>query len=155
MSLPSKLGNINPFGGRFGLSYTTFAYSSLIVGSPSADDTFSVSLSFQITNTGRITGSEAAQVYVVLPAGGPTTPKYQLRAFSKVKDVKPGETRTVQIRLDKYAVSFRDITAANGEKTGVWRAREGVYGVTVGSSSEHLHLQGEFKLEEGFTWEGL
>lgn len=71
--------------------------------------------------------------------------------------MQPGESRKVEIRLDKYAVSFWDVTAAaaNGEKTGVWRVREGKYGVTVGSSSECHHLQGEFELDGGFVWEGL
>jgi len=112
-------------------------------------------VSFTITNTGKLTGSEAAQVYITLPDGGPTTPKYQLRAFNKVKDLKAGGKRDVQIKLGKYAVSFWDINGASGRRTGVWRVREGKYGIVVGSSCVDHHLRGEFEVKEGFVWEGL
>ena len=102
-------------------------------------------------------GSEVVQVYITLSQGGPTTPRYQLRAFRKVRDLKPGETREVEVILDKYAVSFWDTTAASAarKKTGVWRTRAGMYEVVVGSSSVHHHLNGEFEVEHGFVWEGL
>jgi beta-glucosidase len=114
-----------------------------------------VGVSLSVTNTGTVTGSEVVQVYVTLPPGGPTTPKYQLRAFKKVKKVKPGDTREVNVVLDKYALSFWDVTAAEGKKTGVWRAREGLYRIAVGSSSVHHHLSGEFEVKHSFVWEGL
>jgi beta-glucosidase len=108
-----------------------------------------------VTNTGKVPGSEVVQVYVTLPEGGPTTPKYQLRAFKKVRDLKPGDTREVEVKLDKYAVSFWDINGAGGARTGVWRARGGVYGIAVGSSSVHHQLSGEFELKDEFVWVGL
>ncbi|KAF8589753.1 glycoside hydrolase family 3 protein [Ramaria rubella] len=148
-----KIQPLYPFG--FGLSYTSFSYSSLKITPLSSSGPFAIAVSFKVTNTGKIAGSEAAQVYVTLPSGGPTTPKYQLRSFKKVRDLQAGETREVQVTLDKYSVSFWDVTAAERKKTGVWRAREGKYRVVIGSSSVHHQLSGEFEIKNGFIWEGL
>ncbi|KAF8522652.1 hypothetical protein JB92DRAFT_3081948 [Gautieria morchelliformis] len=117
-----------PFG--FGLSCTTFSFSSLELTPLTSGGTFSLGVALNVTSTGKVPGSEVVQEYVTLPAGGPTTPKCQLRAFKKVK-------------LDTYAVSFWDIN-----RTGVWRARKGVYGIAVGSSSVHHQLSGVFEIKD-------
>jgi len=147
---------IDLLGFSFGLSYTTFSYSSLKVGSPRGSPP-TVYITFTVTNTGSVTGSEAAQLYITLPPNGLTTPKLQLRAFAKVRDLKPGAKRDVTVQLTKYALSFWDVTIT-GEKSkerGAWRAKEGIYSVAVGGSSNNLPLQGEFELKHGFVWEGL
>ncbi|GJJ11758.1 hypothetical protein Clacol_005996 [Clathrus columnatus] len=147
-----------PFG--FGLSYTTFSYSSspLNITQKSSPSNLTVTLSFTLTNTGSITGSETPQVYISLPKSSPshpipTTPEWQLRGFSKIKDLKPGEKRNVEIVLDKYAFSFWDVTI------GAWRVYPGKYKVVVGSSSASVDfvLGGEVVIKEGdgFVWEGL
>jgi beta-glucosidase len=71
--------------------------------------------------------------------------------------LKPGEKREVTVHLNKYAVSFWDITITGGKskERGVWRAKEGIYKVFVGGSSDDLSLEGEFEVQEGFVWEGL
>ncbi|KAH9857719.1 glycoside hydrolase family 3 protein [Lenzites betulinus] len=139
-----------PFG--FGLSYTTFDLSDLKVTtkarSAAADD-FAVQLEVTVTNTGSRKGSEVVQVYVSLPDIGLTTPKLQLRAFAKARDLAPGESKTVELSLDKYAVSFWDTRHQQ------WKAVAGTYEVHVGKSSEDIVLQGEFAVEQEFTWVGL
>lgn len=102
-----------------------------------------------VTNTGSRTGSEVVQVYVALPDIGLTTPRLQLRAFAKARDLTPEESRRVVIALDKYAVSYWDTTGQQ------WRAPNGVYGVHVGKSSEDILLESEFTVEQEFTWVGL
>jgi beta-glucosidase len=66
-----------------------------------------------------------------------------------VKNVEPGETRMVNILLDKYAVSYWE------EGLKYWRAGPGVYGTLVGASSDDIRLNGSFKLESVFEWSGL
>lgn len=159
---------------RFGLSYTDFSYGSLQISrnSTSKSTPINITVSFTLTNTGSLAGSETAQVYIspvkpkldgssVINIRVPTTPKWQLRGFHKAKDLKPGETRKVSVVLNKYAVSFWDVTLGDhelgGDKTGMWRVCEGVYDVAVGSSSADFKLLGTLEVGdgEGFVWEGL
>lgn len=137
---------------RFGLSYTTFAFSDLKVASSvqsGAADHFAVQVELTVTNTGSRAGSEVVQLYVSLPDIGLTTPRLQLRAFAKARDLAPGESKRVVLGLDKYAVSYWDTTGQQ------WRAPKGAYGVHVGQSSEDIVLEGEFAVEKEFTWVGL
>ncbi|KAI0654717.1 glycoside hydrolase family 3 protein [Cubamyces menziesii] len=139
-----------PFG--HGLSYTTFSFSDLHIQPttrvPSADN-FKAEVQVTVTNNGTIAGSEVVQVYVSLPDVGLTTPRLQLRAFAKVRDLNPGQSKTVTMTLDKYAVSFWN---ARGQQ---WKAAPGTYGVHVGKSSQDIVLEGQFTLEREFTWVGL
>ncbi|KAL4246517.1 glycosyl hydrolase 3 family protein [Abortiporus biennis] len=141
------------FAFGFGLSYTTFTISNLQISSvsfQSINTKFDLNVSVTVTNTGPVPGSEVVQLYITLPAEiNLTTPNLQLRGFTKVKDLQPGESRTASIELDKYAVSYWDVTK------DAWRAEAGRYGVSIGKSSEDIILQGEFLLEEGFDWTGL
>lgn len=137
--------------GRYGLSYTTFELSNLTVSSTSIqkgpDLEFEVAI--KVTNTGSVAGSEVVQVYVSLPEFGLTTPRLQLRGFAKARDLAPGESAIVTVKLDKYAVSWWD---TRGQQ---WKAVPGTYGIHAGKSSTEIVLESEFVLENGFTWVGL
>ncbi len=134
-----------------GLSYTTFSLSNLSVSKPSfieKDISFAVSL--DITNTGKVKGSEVVQVYMSLPKTSHLThPPLQLRGFAKVRDLQPGKTEKITVKLDKYAVSYWD------DKIECWVVEKGEYEVKVGTSSEALELGGNLGLERGFEWSGL
>ncbi|KAI0668559.1 glycoside hydrolase family 3 protein [Trametes maxima] len=139
-----------PFG--FGLSYTTFEFSDLRLSqrpNPESANDFSLRVDVMVKNVGSVTGSEVAQVYISLPDIGLTTPSSQLRGFAKARNLAPGESTTVSVALDKYAVSFWD---TRGQR---WKAVAGTYGVRVGKSSQDIVLRGEFVLGDGFTWVGL
>jgi len=135
---------------RFGLSYTTFTLSDLVVGKTSSNDAnFTVETSVKVTNTGKVTGTETVQVYISPPASGLTHPLRQLKAFGKARDLAPGSSTIVKLELGKYAVSFWDETSSK------WTAGKGEYVVSIGTSSEDLPLLGAFKLEKGISWTGL
>ncbi|EJU05621.1 putative beta-glucosidase from glycoside hydrolase family GH3 [Dacryopinax primogenitus] len=137
-----------PFG--FGLSYTNFQLSDLKISSPSSSDaSLSVEVSVKVTNTGKIAGSEVVQLYVKPTATHLTQPQQQLRAFGKAKDLAPGASTTIALKLSKYAVSYYD------DGIAAWRVDKGEYGVLVGQSSVDLPLKGRFKLDKSFTWTGL
>ncbi|KAI0713388.1 putative beta-glucosidase from glycoside hydrolase family GH3 [Earliella scabrosa] len=138
-----------PFG--HGLSYTTFKFSDLLISpsSISKGADFALDVSVTVTNTGSVAGSEVVQVYISIPDIGLATPRLQLRGFAKARDIAPGESKTVTVTLDKYAVSWWD---TRGQQ---WKAVPGNYGVHVGKSSTDMVLEGQFALEEGFTWVGL
>ncbi|KAJ7273446.1 glycoside hydrolase family 3 protein [Mycena haematopus] len=137
-----------PFG--FGLSYTTFSFSNLVVSDVEFRLTgpkFSVSLT--VKNDGFVAGSEVAQLYISYPDIGITTPAYQLKGFAKAKDVAPGHSRNLNLDLDKYALAFWDSTKNQ------WVISPGTYAIHIGASSEDFRLKGELKLTEGFIWQGL
>ena len=123
-----------PFG--HGLSYTSFKYSGLkLVSAPNSAE---VEVEFQITNTGKRDGAEAAQIYVEPVKPSVTRPVKELKSFAKVT-LKPGEKQTVSLRLDKNAFAFYD-PAQKG-----WVAEKGDYKILVGSSSREILLHGSIR----------
>jgi len=133
-----------PFG--FGLSYTTFSYTSLETTPVSADGHFSVS--FSLMNTGNVDGREVAQVYISDPASALPRAIKELKGFVKVF-IKPGETKKATVALDREALGYFD------ERKKVWVAEKGLFEVLVGASSRDIRLKGRVELEETFTWTGL
>lgn len=146
--------NITPryeFG--FGLSYTTFDYSSLEfnkVDGPSTDkypvgevieggqgDLWDVlfQVSASVFNSGNVDGAEVAQLYVGIPGG----PVRQLRGFSKV-DVEPGKSVNLNFDLTRRDLSIWDVVAQK------WQLQKGDYKVYVGGSSRNLPLEGSLTI---------
>lgn len=121
-----KLPVMYPFG--HGLSYTRFKYSALKITGRA--------VSFTVTNTGRRTGAEAAQVYVEdVEASVPRPPK-ELKAFAKVR-LKPRQSKRVKFTLDDRAFAFWD---------GGWRVEPGEFRIHVGASSQDIRLTGKIRL---------
>jgi beta-glucosidase len=88
-----------PFG--FGLSYTSFAYSNLIIGV--AGKTIKVEVT--VTNSGNRDGEETAQLYVHQKVGSITRPIKELKGFQKVF-LKKGEAITLSFYLSKDDLAF-------------------------------------------------
>ncbi len=129
-----------PFG--YGLSYTTFAYKDLKVtpDNLSADGTGDVAVDLEITNTGRRSGAEVAELYLGFPSTSAVPePPEQLKGFEKVS-LKPGQTRRVQMVVPAHALSYW-----NTQERG-WAIMPGVYRVMVGASSRDIRLQGRFSV---------
>ena len=74
-----------------------------------------------------------------------------LKAFAKVRDLAPGKSQTVSLKLDKYAVSYWE------EHIACWVVDSGEYLVRVGRSSapQDLNLSAKFYLKKGFEWNGI
>ncbi len=123
-----------PFG--FGLSYTTFQYANLGLSSASTGLSQPVTVSFDVTNTGEREGKEVAEVYVGEEHPAVPRPVKELKGFAKV-DLKPGETKRVEIPLNARSFSCFD------EKSGRWKAAPGEFDILVGSSSEKTELAGK------------
>ncbi|OCB91388.1 hypothetical protein A7U60_g1342 [Sanghuangporus baumii] len=133
-----------------GLSYSSFSLSDLkITVSCPSNENFAAEVTVKVVNTASVLGSEVIQAYVDLPSNGTTTPKLQLRGFTKVRDLEPGSSEVGVITLDKYAVSFWD------SPRNAWRAIAAKYHVRVGTSSDNLPLEGSFDIETEFSWIGL
>ena len=90
---------------------------------------------FIVTNTGSRTGTEVAQVYVgQLPTSVPT-PVKQLAGVARVT-LRPGESQTVTVSLDRLSLSYWDSQAHR------WVTPAGQVPVLIGSSSRNIQLQG-------------
>ena len=126
-----------PFG--YGLSYTTFRYTNLKVtpGSFSGDEP--VTVSFDVTNTGSREGAEIGEVYVGDDHSKIQRPVKELKGFGRV-DLRPGETKTIVVKLNRRAFSYYDV-----DKKG-WTATLGDFGILVGSSSTKIELRGKVRL---------
>ena len=122
----NKVKALYPFG--YGLSYTSFAYGKPAV-SVSGDE---VTVSVDITNTGKTAGKEIAQVYVQAPKSDVVRPARELKAFAKTKTLAPGEKETLTMTISKDELRYYD------EKAKGWTLTEGTYTFFVGRNSEDM-----------------
>ena len=73
-------------------------------------------------NIGPVTGSEVVQVYICLLATSELThPLLQLKGFTKVRGLIPGNKEQVEVVLDKYAVSYLNVIV------NAWTVEKGIY----------------------------
>lgn len=92
-----------PFG--YGLSYTSFSYSGLnlhVTGDGGAN------VSFAVTNTGSVTGTDVAQVYVGPPTSRPSGVQFAVRSLAQFKRVslRPGQTKPVTLHVSARSLSY-------------------------------------------------
>ncbi|MGC9198876.1 MAG: glycoside hydrolase family 3 C-terminal domain-containing protein [Acidobacteriaceae bacterium] len=92
-----------PFG--YGLSYTTFKYSNLHAGSTHLARDGSITVSVDVTNTGRRAGDAVVQLYVHYPHSAVERPRKELEGFQRV-GVEPGQTQTVHILLPAQRLAY-------------------------------------------------
>lgn len=116
-----------PFG--YGLTYSRFEYSDINV-SP-ADGGFDVE--FKITNTGKFTASEVAQVYIAPIEPKVMRPTRELKGYDKVT-VAPGKSATVSIHIPSGAFAYYS-TAIHG-----WKTDSGSYDIQVGRNADEIVL---------------
>ncbi|VUC23421.1 unnamed protein product [Clonostachys rosea] len=138
----------------FGLSYTTFVYSDLMIKTtPSADLSLFPSGDIQqggeddlwdeiivvtarLTNSGTMHAAEVSQLYVGIPGG----PLRQLRGFEKTF-LQSGSTAVIAFTLLRRDLSTWDVGAQ------MWLLQKGEYQFYVGASSRNIALTGAWTLE--------
>ncbi len=126
-----------PFG--YGLSYTTFSFSSPTVKQQGDN----VEVTVTVKNTGKVAGKEVAQVYVTAPnSPAYEKPAKELKAFAKTRELKPGESQTLKMTIAK-----RDL-ASFDEANSQWKADAGTYIYKVGKNINDIQGQCSLKLPE-------
>ncbi len=129
-----------PFG--YGLSYTTFSYTKPVVKAVS--DGFEATVT--VTNTGSVAGKEVVELYVSAPAGGLEKPACELKGFVKTRELKPGESQTVTVKVSNYEL------ASFNEAASAWEAAAGTYKVAFGASVADVRASASYQLKKAVSW---
>lgn len=119
-----------PFG--FGLSYTSFGYTSPAIASNTLAKgaAGSLVLTATITNTGAVAGKEAAQLYVTAPEVKLQKPTIELKAFAKTKQLAPGASELLSFTIPA------SILASFDEASNQWIVEPGSYSAYISPSSD-------------------
>ena len=128
-----------PFG--YGLSYTTFDYSNLQMPEEVKTDEQSLSLTFDVKNTGKMAADEIVQIYLSPTEGNQNIRPIQLQGFARVS-LQPGETKKVSVKL--YTEQFGYFSKKDGQRQ--WNVDPGTYAVKIGASSVDFRLQQQVTL---------
>ncbi len=128
-----KVEPLFPFG--YGMSYTTFSLSNMIVKQSKNDE---MQVSITVKNTGDVAGAEVVQLYVKDMGPKLIRPEKELKAFTKVL-LSAGEVRTVTLKLDASSFKYYD-DVRNG-----WMRSKGGYELLVGTSSRNVVSAGKIK----------
>ncbi len=118
-----------PFG--HGLTYSVFDYLSL---SCSVRDKADLYIVCTIKNTGSRTSDEVVQIYAKAPQSRVCKPLKQLIAFKRVKDIAPGETRTLEFTVPIKELRFYDVVSRK------MMVEAGDYNIYAGASSADIRL---------------
>jgi len=129
------IGPLFPFG--HGLSYASFAYGDLALDRSTVAPDGAVTISLNVTNTGKVAADEVVQLYVRDPVALVARPVKELRGFVRVL-LKPGETRRISFRLAAAQLALWD--------AGRWRIQAGRIEVMIGASSDDIRLRGAFTI---------
>ncbi len=125
-----------PFG--YGLSYTTFSIANLKLSSARVKVGASLSVTAEVTNTGRVAGDEVVQLYIHQKFGSDSRPMRELKGFERVA-LRPGETKTVTFHLGPEALRYWSTSA------GTWVQDAAPFDLWVGADSR-AELHAEFEV---------
>ena len=121
-----------PFG--HGLSYTTFGYADLRLDKIEMTDGDELTVTVDVTNTGKTAGKEVVQLYVQNPSLHEVRPLRELRGFRKIF-LEPGETKKVEFRLRKRA--FAEWNPSMHD----WFVPAGCYHIEICANAQEVLLE--------------
>lgn len=127
-----------PFG--HGLSYTDFKYSDMKLSSDTIPSDGSVTVSVNVTNTGKRRGDEVVQLYMRDDVSSVITYEKVLRGFERVS-LEPGETRRVEFRLEPSAFALLD-------RENKLTVEPGTYTLMAGSSSADIRTSCKLEIKD-------
>ena len=117
-----------PFG--YGLSYTSFSYSDVVLNTAKAKGNQSVTASVTLTNTGDYEGKEVVQLYIRDLVGSITRPVSELKGFQKIS-LKPGESTKVS-----FTITPEDLKFYNYDLKYDWEA--GDFEIMIGTNAQSV-----------------
>lgn len=127
-----RLAPLFPFG--FGMSYTSFDYANVTVDTDRIGASSTFTVSFDVTNTGGVSGKEIAQLYARPHNPRLIRPIRELKGFAKVS-LQPGETKRVEIQIAARDLRYYDPAYRQ------WLLDAGKLAIEVGASSRDIRLE--------------
>ncbi len=127
-----------PFG--YGLSYTEFAYADLNTTQESYGTDETISLSFNLSNTGGMAAEEVVQVYVHRINPSVEWPFKELKAFTRVA-LEPGKSQTVTLDIPVEKLQYWN------EEKHAWANDLCDIELLVGTSSGDIRLKKQISLK--------
>jgi beta-glucosidase len=124
----------------YGLSYTTFEYSNIVIKPKRAPVNGAITITMDVRNTAKRAGEEVVQLYVNDILASVTRPVKELKAFERIH-LRAGEKKMVTFRLATDDLAFYDRQMAR-------KVEPGVFKVMIGSSSSDIRLEGEFEVKK-------
>ena len=131
-----------PFG--YGLSYTDFIYSNLVIENKNLTPYGELTISFDVKNIGDVAGEEVPQLYVHDVEASVDRPIKELKAFTRIY-LEPGETKTITFTLPYDALSFWDVDNAR------WVVENGFFDIMIGASSEDIRLSDQIMVSGNYV----
>ncbi|MFV0506903.1 MAG: glycoside hydrolase family 3 N-terminal domain-containing protein [Bacteroidales bacterium] len=130
-------GALYPFG--YGLSYTSFSYTNLLVKQETPYSGSPVNVSVDVSNTGKYAGDEVVQLYVSDKVSSVISYESLLRGFERIP-LQAGETKTVSFVLLPEDLQILD-------RNMNWTVEPGEFEVRIGASSTDIKLKETFEVE--------
>lgn len=121
-----------------GLSYTTFDYSDLHISPAVIPVNGTAEVSVRVKNSGKVEGTEVAQLYIRDEVASVTTPILALKGFRRIS-LKPGDSGIV-----KFKIGPEHLSLWNREMKRV--VEPGMFKVMVGSASDDIRLKDSLKV---------
>ncbi|MEU6107319.1 glycoside hydrolase family 3 N-terminal domain-containing protein [Streptomyces albidoflavus] len=131
----SEVSRVDPtpaFGFGHGLTYTTFAWSELVVEHEQAPTDGEFALSCTVRNTGGREGTEVVQVYLHDPVASVVQPVQRLIGYVRL-DLRPAEAARVRMTVPAELASF---TGRDGHRI----VEPGALELRLGASSTDTRL---------------
>ena len=123
-----------PFG--YGLTYTTFEYKHMALDEEAKTTDEYIDLSFEVKNTGKVSATEIAQLYISPADSTQSLRPIQLQGFARV-ELEPRHSKTVKVRLYTEQLGFYN--HEGGERS--WNILPGKYVVKIGASSADIRME--------------
>ncbi|UJH68496.1 glycoside hydrolase family 3 protein [Allomuricauda sp. SCSIO 65647] len=120
-----------PFG--YGLSYSTFEYSDLVVDIKEINKEGIATYRFKVTNTGEHDGDEVVQLYIRDLIASVTRPVMELKGFQRIH-LKKNETKEVAFSITPEMLTMLDENMNEVVESGEFR-------IMIGSASNDIRLR--------------
>jgi beta-glucosidase len=121
-----------------GLSYTDFKYSNLQLDKRSLHANGSITVSFDLQNTGKYAGEEVVQLYLRDVVAQPLRPVKELKDFTKLR-LSAGEIKKVSFTIDRSKLAFYNDKLE-------YITQPGRFQLMIGSASDDIRLEDGFDL---------
>jgi beta-glucosidase len=114
----------------YGLSYTSFNYSDILLNKTQLKGDEKLMASITLTNSGKFAGEEVVQLYIQDPVASISRPVKELKNFRKIM-LEPGEKKEIS-----FEISTNDLMFYNSDLKSDWES--GDFVIYIGTNSKDV-----------------